>query len=83
MSAGVKSTLSPVMVIGTLTAEDMCRPLLFEVALVVNWWAGEKADELAMVDKRINTRGEVMVYCQYRVEEGKCGSAVVVIICNY
>lgn len=70
MSAGVKSTLSPVMVIGTLTAEDMCRRV--EVALaVVNWWAGEKADELAMVDKRINSRGEVMVYCQYRFEEGK------------
>jgi len=48
----------------------MCRRV--EVALaVVNWWAGEKADELAMVDKRINSRGEVMVYCQYRFEEGK------------
>ena len=28
VSAGVKSILSPVMVIGTLTADDMCKPFL-------------------------------------------------------
>lgn len=57
--------LSPVMVIGTLTAEDMCRPLLWEVATraVAIGWTGEKADEVAMVEKRIISSGAVMVFC--------------------